>query len=120
MMTSKSSNDRALKRTVSYDGSDTNDLTVKCQNENCQQTGSFVLFRLCTRCSTYFCSQCSGLNEQTVKLLNKCTDNFWFCPDCTKPTLNAIFFDKDIDKQCQSYLVIAEPRLQNIENSNKI
>ena len=38
MMTSKSSNDRSLKRTVSYDGSDTNDLTVKCQNENCQQT----------------------------------------------------------------------------------
>ena len=79
-----------------------------------------MLFRLCTRCFTYFCFQCCGLNEQIVKLLNEPTDNFWFCPDCAKPGLNAIFFDKDIDEWCQSYLAIVKPRLQNLENSNKL
>ena len=34
--------------------------------------------------------------------------------------LNAIFFDKDIDELCQSYLATVEPRLQNLENSNKL
>ena len=72
-MTSKSSYGRSLKRTVRYNGNDTNDLTVKCQNENCQETGSFML---CTRCSTYFCFQCCGLNEQIVELLNECTEIF--------------------------------------------
>ena len=76
IMTSKSSYGRSLKRTVCYNENDTNDLTVKCQNENCHETGSFMLFRLCTRCSTYFCSQCCGLNEQIVKLLNeRCMKN---------------------------------------------
>ena len=79
-----------------------------------------MLFRLRTRCPTYFCSKCCGLNEQIAKLLNERTDNFWFCPDCTKPALNAIFLDKDIDERCQSYLATVEPRLQNIENSNKL
>ena len=75
-MTSKSSYGRSLKRTVCYNENDTNDLTVKCQNENCHETGRFMLFRLCTRCSTYFCSQCCGLNEQIVKLLNeRCMKN---------------------------------------------
>ena len=53
-MTSKSSHGRSLKRTVRYNVNDTNDLTVKCQNENCQETGSFMMLRLCTRCSTSF------------------------------------------------------------------
>ena len=119
-MTSKFSYGRSLKRIVRCDGNDNNDLTVKCQNENCQETDSFMLFRLCTRCSTYFCSQCYGLNERIVKLLNERTDNFWFCPDCAKPALNAIFFDKDIDERCQFYLKTVEPRLQNIENSYEL
>ena len=42
---------------------------------------------------------------------------FWFCPDCVKP---AIIFDKDIDERCQSHLPTVEPRLQNLENSNKL
>ena len=91
-MTSKSSNGRPLKRKVRYNGNNTNGLAVKCQNENCQENGSFMLFRLCTKCATYFFSQCCGLNKQIVKLLNECTDNFWFCPDCTKLPLNVIFF----------------------------
>ena len=118
-MTSKSSYGRSLKRTVRYNENDTNDLTVKCQNENCQETGSFMLCRLCTRCSTYFCFQCCGLNEQIVKLLNECTDNFWFSPDCAKPALNAIFFNKDIEERYPSFLATVEPRLQNLENYNK-
>ena len=80
-MMSKSSYGRSLKRTVRYNGIDTNDLTVKYQNENCRETSSFMLFSLCTRCSTFFCSQYCGLNKQIVKLLNERTDNFWFCPD---------------------------------------
>ena len=56
----------------------------------------------------------------SMLLLRKRTDNFWFCPDCAKPALNATFFDKDIDERSQSYLATVEPRLQNLENSNKL
>ena len=55
-----------------------------------------------------------------MKLLNEPTDNFWLCPDCAKPALNAIFFDNDIYERCQSYLSIVKPRLQSLENSNKL
>ena len=64
----------------------------------------FMLFRLCTRCSTYFCIQCCSLNEQIVKLLNEHTDNFWFCPDCA----------------CQSYYATIKLNLPNLENSKKL
>ena len=74
-----------------------------------------MLFRLCTSSSTCCCSQCCGLNKQLVKLLNKRTDDFWFCPDCAKPALNAI-----LDDLCQSYFATVEPRLKNLENSNKL
>ena len=60
------------------------------------------------------------MNEQFLKLLNERSDNFWFCPDCEKLALNAVFFDKDIDKRYQSYLATVEPRFQNLEYSNKL
>ena len=63
-----------------------------------------MLFRIRTRCSTYFCFQYCGLNKQIVKLLNEHTDNIWFFPDCA----------------CQSYYATIEPELQNLENSNKL
>ena len=55
-----------------------------------------MLFRLCARCSTYFCIQCCGLSEHT--------DNFWFYPDCA----------------CQSYYATIKLKLPNFENSNKL
>ena len=117
-MTSRSSSGRSL--VVRYNGNHTNDLTVKFQNEHRQETGGFMLFRFCTRCSTYFYFQCCGLYEEIVKMLNEPTENFWFCPNSAKPSLNAILFAKGIDERCQSYLATLEPRLQNLENTNKL
>ena len=74
-----------------------------------------MLFRFCTRRSTYFCFECCGLNEKIIKLVNERIDNFWFCPDCVK----CDFLDKDIDERSQYYLETVEPRLQNLQNSNK-
>ena len=39
--------------------------------------------------------------SKILKLLNDRNDNYWFCPDCAKPALNAIFMDKDIEEKWQ-------------------
>ena len=38
--------DMPLKRTAPYNRNYIDDLRAACQNENCQETGSFMLFRL--------------------------------------------------------------------------
>ena len=46
-----------------------------------------------------------------IKLLNDKNNNYWFCPDCAKPALNAIFIDKDIEEKCQNFFKSPEPRI---------
>ena len=91
-------------------------MIVKCSNENCVEEGTIDIFRLCTRCSAYYCYHCCGLNMKIIKLLNDRNDNYWFCPDCAKPALTAIFTDKDIEKKCQKFLKTLEPRIIKLEN----
>ena len=91
---------RNVKRLERLNDSE-NNLIVKCSNENCTIQGNLQLFRHCTRCSAYFCNQCCDLSERTIKLLNERSDNYGFCPSCTKPALHAVFVEKDIEERCQ-------------------
>ena len=81
----------------------------KCSNQDCIEEYNISYFRICTRCSSYFCYQCCGLSQKFLKLLHDRNDNNWFCPDCAELTLNAIFIDKDIEEKCQSYFSLLEP-----------
>ena len=80
--------------------SSTDNLLVKCINDNCTEEDIHLHFRLCTRFSSYFCSHCCNLDREShccnldqeiIKLLNKRTNNYWFCPTCAKPALNAVW-----------------------------
>ena len=42
-------------------------------------------------------------------------DNYWFCPDCAKLALNAIFKDKDLKGKCQSYFTLLGFRIVDQE-----
>ena len=90
----------------------------KCGNQNCIEKNNISYFRICTRCSSYFCYQCCGLSHKILKLLNHRNDNCWFCPDCVKLALNAIFMDKDIEKKRQSYFSLLEPRIVDLEKQH--
>ena len=104
-MASKSSYGRTRKQSGRYSVDDNEvELIVKCKNENCTEQSNHAYFRLCTRCSFYYYCHCCCLGIAVVKLLNDRRDNFWFCPDCAKPALNAIFVDKDIGDRCQIYI----------------
>ena len=73
---------------------------VKCTNDNCTEEDINLHFsRLCTRCSFYFCSHCCNLDQEIIRILNERANNYWFCLTCTKPLLNAVFLDKDIDEK---------------------
>ena len=109
----KSSNGHAVKKPVRFDN-DSN-MLVKCGNQNCIEENNIIYFRICTRCSSYFCYQCCGLSHKILKLLNHRNDNYWFCPDCTKPALHAIFMDKDTEEKQQSYFSLLEPRIVDFE-----
>ena len=109
----KSSYGRAVKKAVRYD--DDGDMLVKCTNQNCVEENNISYFRISTRCS-YFCCQRCGLSQKILKLLNNKNYNNWFCPDCAKLALNAIFMDKDFEEKCQSYFSLLEPRLINLKS----
>ena len=94
----KSSYGRNLKRPERLNYSENNSV-VKCSNENCTIQGNLQVFRHCTRCSAYFCNQCCDLSEKIIKLLNERSDNYWFCPSCTKPALHVVFVEKDIEEK---------------------
>ena len=40
----------------------------------------------------------------------------WFCPDCAKLALTAIFIDKDIEEKCQNFFKTLESRIIKLEN----
>ena len=50
------------------------------------------------------------------RTFNECTSNYWFCPTCTKPTLNAVFLDKDMDERCKVFLDSIKARITNLES----
>ena len=95
-------------------------ILVTCKNENCTEQGIQNTFRHCTRCFQYFCSQCCDLEEHIVKLLNSWVDNYWFCPICAKPALNAVFVEKDIEERCQIFLESMESRLLDVEMNTNV
>ena len=110
----KLSYNRNLKRAEHLNDSG-NNLIGKCSNENCTIKGNFQVFRHCTRYSTHFCSQCCDLSEKIFKLLEEQSDNYWLCPNCTKPALNAVFVEKDIKIKCQIYLEPFERRIKKLK-----
>ena len=64
-------------------GSSNENLSVRCNNDNCRITEVHSNLRLCTRCSRYFCSECTN---------------------CNKLGLNALFEEKDIEEWCAIFL----------------
>ena len=104
----KSSYGRAVKKPVRYD--DDSDMLVKCTNQNCIEENNISYFRICTRCSSYFCYQCCGLSQKILKLLNDRNDNYWYCH---KPALNVIFMDIYLRKSASHSLL--EPRIVDLE-----
>ena len=113
----KSSCGRKFKRPERLNDSE-NNLIVKFSNENCTIQGSLENFRHCTRCSAYFCNQCCDLSEKIIKLLNERSDNYWFCPSCTKPVIKGFFVKKDIEERCQIFFETVEKRIKKIEEDN--
>ena len=76
------------------------------------------VFWHCTRYSTYFCNQCCDFSEKIIKLLNERSDNYWFCPSCTKSALHAVFVEKDIEDRYQIFFETIESRIKKIEEDN--
>ena len=99
------SNNRTLRRRGCINDSSNKNLSVRCNNDNCKVTNIHSNLRLCTRCSRYCCSECCGLDQQIICLLNNRTDNYWFWPNCTKPALNAVIVEKDIEERCAIFLL---------------
>ena len=58
------------------------------------------------------------LSEKIIKLLNKQSDNYWFCPSCIKPALHAVFVEKDIEERCQIFFETVEKKIKKIEEDN--
>ena len=113
----KSSYGRNLKRPERLNYSENNSV-VKCSNENCTIQGNLQVFRHCTRISTFFYNQCCDLREKIIKLLNKRSDSYWFCPSRAKPALHAFFVEKNIEKRCRIFFETVEKRMKKIEKDN--
>ena len=117
-MLNKSSNGRSLKKSNRYE--DTNDMIVEFSNENLIEEGSIYIFRLCTRCSAYYCYHCFGLGQKIIKLLKDRNGNYWFCPNFAKPSLNAILIGKYVEEKCQTVFKTLEPRITKLEDMSML
>ena len=91
-------------------------MIVKCSNENCIQQVTIDIFRFCTRYSAFCCYHCCESSLKIIKILNDRDDNYWFCTDCAKAALTAIFIDKDIEEKRQDLFKTLEPRIMKLEN----
>ena len=94
-------------------------LSVRCNNENCKVADIHSNLRLCTRCSRYFYSEWCSLDQQIICLLNNRTDNYWFCPNCAKPALNAVFVEIDIEERFAIFLESISKRVTVLEESSQ-
>ena len=113
------SNNRTLSRRRRVNDSSNKNVSVRCNNDNCKVTDIHSNLRLCTRCSKYFCSECCGLDQQIICLLNNRTDNYWFCPNRNKPALNAVFVEKDIEERCAIFLESISKRVTVLEENSQ-
>ena len=113
----KSSYGRNLKRPERLNDSK-NNLIVKCSNENCIIQENLQVSRHCTRCSAYICNQCCDFSEKIIKLLNERSDNYWFCPSCTKSALHVVSVEKDIEVRSQIFFETTKKRIKKIEEDN--
>ena len=113
------SNNRTLRRWGCINDSSKENLSVRCNNNNYKVTDIHSNLRLCTRCSRYFCSECCVLDQQIICLLNICIDNYWFCPNCTKPALNIVFVEKDIEERCAVFLESISERVTVLEENSQ-
>ena len=95
-----------------------NNLIVTCRMKTVLSKETLQVFRHCTRYSTYFCNQCCDFSEKIIKLLNERSDNYWFCPSCTKSALHAVFVEKDIEGRYQIFFETIESRIKKIEEDN--
>ena len=113
------SNNRTIRRRRrSINDSSNESLSVRCKNNNCKVTDILSNSRLCTRFSRYFCSECCGLDQQIICLLNNRTDNYWFCPNCAKLPLNDVFVEKDTEERCTIFLESIWKRVTVLEENN--
>ena len=67
----------------------------------------------------YFCSECSSLDQQIICLFSNCTGNYWFCSNCSKPALNAVFVEKDIEERCTIFLESISKRVTVLEENSQ-
>ena len=106
-MASKSPYERTRKKLGRKNVDDNEEeLIVKCKNENCTEQGTPDYFRLCIRCSFYYCCYCCSHDIAVVKLLNDRSDNFSLSADCAKPALNAIFVTKTLKKDVKYIWIV--------------
>ena len=75
-MSSKGSYIKNLRKRGRTNVSSTENLLVKCTNDHCTEEDIHLLFRLCARCSSYFCSHGFNLDQEIIKLLNEHTGNY--------------------------------------------
>ena len=113
------SNNRTLSRRGPVNDSSNENLSVRCNNDNCKVTDIHSNLRLCTRCSRYFCSECCGLDQQIICLLNNRPDSYWFCPNCAKRVLNAVFVKKDIEERCAIFLESISKKVTVLEENSQ-
>ena len=99
--------------------SSSENLSVRCNKENCKVADIHSNLRLCTRCSRYFYSEWCSLDQQIICLLNNRTDNYWFCPNCAKPALNAVFVETDIEERFAIFLESISKRVTVLEESSQ-
>ena len=80
LMSSNGSYIKNLRKLGHTNVSSTERLLVKFTNDNCIEEDIHLQFRLCTRCSSYFCSHCCNLDQEIIKVLNERTDRYCFFP----------------------------------------
>ena len=85
IMSSKGSYIKNLRKRGRTSVSSTTNLLVKCTNDNCTEEEINLHIRLCTRCSSYFCSHCCNLDQEIMKILNERTTTIGFVPFVQNP-----------------------------------
>ena len=110
---------RTLRRRGHINDSSNENLLVKCNNDNCKVTEIHSNLRICTRCLRYFSSEYYSVDQQIIFLLSNRTDNYWFCPNCTKAALNAVFVEKDIEERCSIFLESISKRVRVLDENSQ-